>query len=70
MFGALQLTMNSDIDKNEYIGYGNGFDSHSDFSTNGEFGKNVIIFDVDTRFSIHDENKKISEIFLKIQHKI
>ena len=52
--------MNSDIDKNEYIGYGNGFDSHSDFSTKGEFGENVIIFDVDTRLSIHDENKKIS----------
>ena len=60
MFGALQLNMNSDIDKNEYIGYGIGFNSRSSFSANGEFGKNVIIFDVDTRFSIHNENKKIS----------
>ena len=64
LFGALKLTMNSDTDKYEYIGYGIGFDSHSDFSANGEFGKNAIIFYVDTRFSKHDENKtKILVLF-------
>lgn len=40
-------------------GYGIGFDSRSDFSlSNGEFGKNVIMFGVDNSYSAHVDNRQ------------
>ena len=59
LFGAVKLTKNGDPDKYGYIGYGIGFDAHSQFlSSNGEWGKNVIIFGVDDSSSVHVDNRK------------
>ena len=52
LFGAVTLTKNTDIDKDEYSGYGVGFDRRSSFSfTGGGFGQNVLVFGVDMSFS-------------------
>ena len=32
LFGSIKLATNADPDKYLYTGYGNGFDSHSEFS--------------------------------------
>ena len=45
--------------KNEYSGYGIGFDRKSSFSfSSGEFGQNVVNFGVDMSFYAHVDNKK------------
>ena len=44
LFGAVRLTKNTDIDKNQYSGY--GFDRKSYFSfPDGGFGQNVKFLD-------------------------
>ena len=43
LFGVVKLTKNTHPNKYGYSGYGIGFDAHSGFSINGEFGKNIII---------------------------
>ena len=59
LFGAVRLNKNADIDKNQYSGYGIGFDRKSSFSfPRGEFGQNIIIFGADMNFSVHINNKK------------
>ena len=59
LFGAVILIKNADIDKYKYSGYGIGFDRRSSFSfPSGEFGRNIIIFEVDMRSSAHIDNKK------------
>ena len=58
MFGAIELTKNSDIDKYEYVGYGIGFDSKGTFSRpSGGTGVNVIVFGADMSSSAHANNK-------------
>ena len=47
LFGTLKLIKNADPDKQVYSGYGTGFDVHQDFSVNGKFGQNVVVFCVD-----------------------
>ena len=45
LFGAVNLTENTDIDKYRYYGYRIGFDRRSSFSfPGGGFGQNVLIF--------------------------
>ena len=52
---AMKLTENFDRDKYGYTCYGIGFDAHSQFSLpTGEWGKNVVIFDI----SIQTDNRK------------
>ena len=59
LFGAVKLTNNVDPDKYRYSGYGIGFDECSEFSwADGSWGKSVVIFGVDNRFSVHVDNKK------------
>ena len=59
LLGAVKLTKNNDPDKYAYTGYGIGFDSHSEFSLpDVSMGKNVIIFGVNMRSSVHINNKK------------
>ena len=66
MFSAVTLTKNTDIDKNGYSGYGNGFDRRSSFSfPGGEFGQNIIIFGVDMSSSPHIDNKKKDILILR-----
>ena len=58
LFGAINLTKNSDIDKYKYSGYGIGFDSKGTFShPTGSFGQNAIIFGADMSSSTHANNK-------------
>ena len=53
------MTKNADFDKDEYSGYGTGYDRRSSFSFPvGGFGQNVLIFGVDMSFSAHIDNKK------------
>ena len=57
--GAVTLTKNADIDKYGYSDYGTGFDRRSSYSfPSGEFGQNIIIFEVDMSSSVHIDNKK------------
>ena len=58
--GGAKLARNADPDKYLYSGYGNRFDSRSDFSwtDDGSVGKNFIIFGVDMSLSVHIDNKK------------
>ena len=59
MFGALSLSINANIDKYKYSGYGIGFDRHGSFSFPGtELGRNVIIFGVDMGSSTKIDNRK------------
>ena len=59
MFGAVRLTKNADIDNYGYSGYGIGFDRRGRFSFPVcGFGSNVIIFGVDTSYSINADIKK------------
>ena len=58
-FGAVSLVKNADIDKCKYSEHGIGFDVTGTFSSsNGGFGKNVIISGVDMSSSIHTDDKK------------
>ena len=58
LFGAISITKNADIDKNEYSGYGIGFDRTGIYlQPDGSFGRNAIIFGVDMNSSIHVDNK-------------
>ena len=59
LFGDVKLGKNADPDKYLYSGYGIGFDSRSKFSLpDGSIGKNVIIFVVGVRSSLHIDNKE------------
>ena len=58
LFGSVKLTKNADIDKYGYSGYGIGFDRETSFSFGNDFGKNVIIFEVDMSSSIKIDNRK------------
>ena len=54
----MKLTKNTDTSKYGYSGYGICFDSGSNFNSgNITNGRNVIIFGVDTKNSIHSTNK-------------
>ena len=58
LFGAIELTKNTDTSNYKYEGYGIAFDSGGSFTIgNITKGKNVIIFGVDTISSIHSTNK-------------
>ena len=58
MFGAVELTKNSDIDKCKYSEYGIGFDAKGNFLfPNGSFAQNVVIFGADMSSSVHANNK-------------
>ena len=60
MFWAVRLSKNVDFDKYKYPGYRTGFDVDGAFllSNGSGFGKNVIMFGVDTNSSTHIDNKK------------
>ena len=58
LFRAVKLTKKYHPDEYGYSCHGIGFDSHSIVSINGEWGKNVIIFGVDSSSSMHTENRK------------
>ena len=59
MFGAVKLTENPDSDKYSYSGCSIGFDSSSLFSLpNFDWVKNLVIFEVYNRSSVHIANKK------------
>ena len=58
LFGSVKLTKNADPDKYKYAGYSIGFDSRSEFLfTDGNYGKDVIIFGADMISSVHVDNK-------------
>ena len=65
LFGAMQITKNTDTSKYNYKGYGICFDESEEFThvrKRGNFndttdGRNVIIFGVDMSFSKHANNK-------------
>ena len=65
LFGAMKITKNSDYSKNIYSGYGLCFDEGGTFThtiREGNFdhttaARNVIIFGVDMRFSVHATNR-------------
>ena len=65
LFGAMQITKNSDNSKNNYKGYGICFDGRSEFghtTTEGGFthttdARNVLIFGADMSFSVHTTNR-------------
>ena len=64
MFGAVKLTKHPDIDQYKYSVYGIGFDSKRIFSHGKKIGKNVVIFGVDMRSSVHIDNKKKDTLIL------
>ena len=58
LFGCVKLAKSADLDKCEYSGYSIVFDSHFEFSLpNASVSKNVIIFGVDMKLSVHIDNK-------------
>ena len=65
LFGAMQITKNSDTSKYNYKEYGICFDKGGQFRhriTEGGFahtenGRNVLIFGADMRFSVHATNR-------------
>ena len=61
----MKLPKNFGPVKHGYSGYGFGFDTCSQFSwTNGELGKNVVIFGVDNSSSMYVDNRKRDIIVL------
>ena len=59
MFESVKLTKNADTHKYEYIGYGMGFDSCSEFLlTDGSYGKKFVIFEAGKSSSVHVDNKR------------
>ena len=65
LFGAMQITNNTDTSKYDYKGYGICFDERSEFGhtiTEGGFAhttdaRNVLIFGADMSFSVHKTNR-------------
>ena len=65
LFGAMQITKNSDTSKYDYKGYGICFDEGGQFDhtiTEGGFAhttnvRNILIFGVDMSFSVHATNR-------------
>ena len=58
LFGSVELTKNTDLDKYKYSDHSIGFDSRSEFSfTYGITGKYVIIFGADMSLSVDIDNK-------------
>ena len=58
LFGVIKLTKNCYIDKYEYAGYGNGFDSKGTFLHPSDgTGVNVVVFGADMSSSVHANNK-------------
>ena len=61
LFGAMEITKNTDTSKYNYKGYGIGFDEGGTFShrttergfTHTALGRNTIIFGADMSFSVH-----------------
>ena len=54
----MTLTKSADPDKYGYSDNGIGFDAPSNYSINGEYGKNAIILSVDNSISVHADNRK------------
>ena len=65
LFGAVELSKNTDIDKYKYFGYGIGCDGTGFYShpTDGT-GRNVIIFGADMSSSAKIDNKKKDVLIL------
>ena len=65
LFGAMQITKNTDTSKYDYKGYGIYFDERSEFGhtiTEGGFvhttdARNVLIYGADMSFSVHKTNR-------------
>ena len=58
LFGAMNITKNTHVDKYEYSGYGIGFDSKGSYThPDRGYGKNVTIFGSDLSNSKHANNK-------------
>ena len=65
LFGAMQITKNTDSSKYDYKGYGIYFDERSEFGhtiTEGGFvhttdARNVLIYGADMSFSVHKTNR-------------
>ena len=64
MFGAVKFTKNFDIDECRYSGFGIGFVRKGEFSFGDGFGRNCIMFGVDTSSSVHVDSKKRISKFL------
>ena len=60
LFGSVKLTINADINKYGYSGYGIGFDRKTSFPNGNEIGKNIIIFGVDMSSLSKIDNRKKS----------
>ena len=62
LFGSAKLTMNADLDRYKYSGYGVGFDLHTEFSLpEGSMERNFIIYGADLCSSVQIDNRgKIS----------
>ena len=69
LFGDVKIIKSADPDKYSYSGHGIGFDSRSYFSIrNFDWGKNVVIFEVDMSSSVLIDNKnKDILILFKVQ---
>ena len=64
LFGAMQITKNSDTSKYKYKGYGICFDEGGTFSKgNINNGRNVLIFGVDESSLVH-ANNKVNNIYV------
>ena len=59
MFGSVKLTKNADSHEYKFSGYGIEIVARSNFSINGKWGKNVIIFGVDNSLSVNLTTEKI-----------
>ena len=71
MFGAVTFTKNVDFDEYKYSGFGIGFYIKGEFPFGDEFGRNCLMFGVDTSSSVHVDNKKrIFQFLMKGLHKI
>ena len=58
LIGSVKITKNADTDKYPHSGCGVEFDSWSLFSIPSfDWGKNIVIFGVDTSSSVHIDNK-------------
>ena len=65
LFGAMEITKNTDTSKYNYKGYGTCFDEGGTFShritergfTHTTLGRNAIIFGADMSFSVHTTNR-------------
>ena len=52
------MTKHFDTDQYKYSGYGIQFDRIGEFSIGNGFGRDCIIFAVDMKSSVHDDNKE------------